>query len=230
MEDREVVAAIVAPAWHHILRHPHAAMASAAAAVAAVGVGAVLFIGAHPGHPPGAGARGHAGPGSATDTRGAPTRGSGTTPAGGGSGLAPSAASSGGSAAPQSAPGPAVAVGPGATAPRSLPSSAPAASPSSSAPAPGHQGTLVASVSHLELVAVNGHGTGSFTLTARDGPVGGYSISGASGLTVSPASGSLASGGSVTITVTSTSLIALDDTLTINPGGATVTVVLNVSL
>ena len=79
-------------------------------------------------------------------------------------------------------------------------------------------------------MAVNGHGTGSFSLTARGGPVGGYSISAASGLTVSPASGSLASGGSVTITVTSTSLIALDDTLTINPGGATVTVVLNVSL
>jgi hypothetical protein len=34
----------------------------------------------------------------------------------------------------------------------------------------------------------------------------------------------------VTITVTSQSLIALDQTLTINPGGATVTVVLNISL
>jgi uncharacterized protein YjdB len=85
-------------------------------------------------------------------------------------------------------------------------------------------------VSRLVLVAVNGHGTGSFTLTAQGGPVAGYSISAGSGLTVSPASGSLASGASVTITVTSQSLIALDQTLTINPGGATVTVVLNISL
>ena len=85
-------------------------------------------------------------------------------------------------------------------------------------------------MSRLVLAAVDGHGTGSFTLTARGGPVGSYSISSASGLTVSPASGSLASGASVTITVTSESLIALDETLTINPGGATVTVVLNISL
>jgi RNA polymerase sigma factor (sigma-70 family) len=218
-----------APAWHHVLRHSHVAMASAATAVAAAGVGAVLIIGAHPGHPSAAGARGHAGPGSVIDTRGAPTRGSATTPAGG-SGLAPSAAKSGGSTVPLAATAPAGPGGSsaGGTAPGSLPSSASSSSaPSSPAPA---QGNLVASVSRLVLVAVNGHGSGSFTLTAHGGPVAGYSISAGSGLTVSPASGSLASGGSVTITVTSQSLIALDQTLTINPGGATVTVVLNISL
>jgi hypothetical protein len=218
-----------APAWHHVLRHSHAAMASAATAVAAAGVGAVLIIGAHPGHPSAAGARGHAGPGSVIDTRGAPTRGSATTPAGG-SGLAPSVAKSGGSTVPLAATAPAGPGGSsaGGTAPGSLPSSASSSSaPSSPAPA---QGTPVASVSRLVLVAVNGHGTGSFTLTAQGGPVAGYSISAGSGLTVSPASGSLASGASVTITVTSLSLIALDQTLTINPGGATVTVVLNISL
>jgi hypothetical protein len=218
------------PGWYHGLRHPHAAIASAATAVAAAGVGAVLFIGAHPGHPSAAGARGNAGPGSVIDTRGAPTRGAGTAPAGGGSGLAPSAAGSGGSTGPEAATGPAAPAGASATAPGSLPSSAPASSSSApSSPAPGH-GTLAASVSRLVLVAVDGHGIGSFTLTARGGPVGGYSISAASGLTVSPASGSLASGASVTITVTPESLIALDETLTINPGGATVTVVLNISL
>ena len=82
----------------------------------------------------------------------------------------------------------------------------------------------------LVLVAVNGHGIGTFTLTAKGGPVSGYSISDPSGLTVSPASGSLGSGASVTITVRSASLITLDEKLTINPGGATVTVVLNISL
>ena len=70
---------------------------------------------------------------------------------------------------------------------------------------------------------------GTFALTAHDGPVS-FTISAAPGLTVSPASGSLASGASTTITVTSASLVALDEQLTINPGGSTVTVVLNVSL
>jgi hypothetical protein len=207
-------------------------MAGAATAVVAVGVSAVLIIGAHPGHPSAAGARGNAGPGSVTGTRGAPSGGSATTPAGG-SGLGPSAAKPGGSTAPLAATAPA---GPGGssaagTAPGSLPSgsSSASSSPAPSSPAPA-QGTLAPSVSRLVLVAVNGHGTGSFTLTAQGGPVGSYSISGGSGLTVSPASGSLASGGSVTITVTSRSLIALDQTLTISPGGATVTVVLNVSV
>jgi hypothetical protein len=85
------------------------------------------------------------------------------------------------------------------------------------------------SLSRLVLVAVNGHGTGTFTLTAKGGPVS-YTISAVSGLTISPASGSLASGASATITVTSASLISLDDQLTVNPGGYTVTVVLNISL
>ncbi|MGH3152244.1 MAG: hypothetical protein ACRDOB_16170, partial [Streptosporangiaceae bacterium] len=115
----------------------------------------------------------------------------------------------------------------GATAPGSAPSAASSSAASSSAPV---QGTLVSSSSRLVLAAVDGHGIGSFTLTARGGPVGGYSVSAGSGLTVSPASGSLASGASVTISVTSKTLIALDQTLTITPGGATVTVVLNVSL
>ncbi len=57
-----------------------------------------------------------------------------------------------------------------------------------------------------------------------------YSISGAAGLAVSPASGSLAAGASATITVTSASLISLDEQLTVSPGGYAVTVVLNLSL
>ena len=85
------------------------------------------------------------------------------------------------------------------------------------------------SLSKLVLVAVNGHGVGTFSLTAKGGPVS-YTISAAADLTVSPASGSLAAGASATITVTSSSLITLDEQLTINPGGYTVTVVLSVSL
>ena len=87
------------------------------------------------------------------------------------------------------------------------------------------------SLSQLKLVAVTGLPTGTFTLTAQGGPVSSYSISGGGGqLTVSPTSGSIAAGGRLTITVTATSLIAIDTTLTINPGGQTVTVLLTLSL
>jgi RNA polymerase sigma factor (sigma-70 family) len=71
--------------------------------------------------------------------------------------------------------------------------------------------------------------TGTFTLTASGGPVEGCTITvdqaDAKYLTVSPASGSLANGQTVTVTVTvpSASLFSTA-TLTINPGPITVTV------
>jgi hypothetical protein len=84
--------------------------------------------------------------------------------------------------------------------------------------------------SQLVLAVVNGKATGTITLTAEGGPVTGYSVTVGSAavgkLTVSPSSGSLASGKSVTITVTASSLLTLDAQITVNPGGHTVTVVL----
>ena len=86
----------------------------------------------------------------------------------------------------------------------------------------------------LDLVSVNGTATGRFTLTAHGGPVSGYSVTVGSTLvghiSVSPSSGSLASGASVTITVTSTSLVALAGQLTVSPGGQAITVVLSIGL
>jgi RNA polymerase sigma factor (sigma-70 family) len=234
-----------ASGWHRVLRHPHALAAGAATAAAAAGIGAVLILGggAHS-HAPGAGARGSAGPGVVANSRGGPSRGPGSSPGAGPSGLAPSAGP-GGSTAPavlatgpgsQPPPGPSGSATSGSGAPSSgAPSSAPASGSSSSAPAPASspapvpQGTLTVSLNRLVLVAVNGHGEGTFTLTAKGGPVS-FSISAAAGLSVSPASGSLSSGATATITVTSSSLISLNDKLTINPGGYTVTVVLNISL
>jgi len=96
------------------------------------------------------------------------------------------------------------------------------------------QGTVAASVGTVHLVSVNGTKTGTFTITASGGPVSDYSITAGSALagkiTVSPATGSLASGASATITVSSASLVALDGSLTIDPGGRTVAVVLAVGL
>ena len=227
--------------WHHLTQHSHALAASAVTAVAAAGVSAVLVIGGGtPSHSP-AGGRGSAGPGVVANSRGGPSRGRGSSPGAGGSGLAPSARPAG-----ATAPGPAASAGshpapgtsgsaPGAsgssTGSGSSASSAAASSSSAAASssAPAVAGTLSVSLSRLVLVAVNGHGTGTFTLTAKGGAVS-YSISSAAGLSVSPASGSLASGATATITVTSSSLISLDEQLTVSPGGYMVTVVLNISL
>jgi len=225
--------------WHQVTRHSHALVASAATAAAAVGVGAVLILGgAHPSHAPGTGARGGAGPGGVVaNSRGAPTRRPGSSPGAGGGGLAPAARAAG-----QTPPALAAGAGShpatgtsgsrtatsgsssGSTSSASSASSAPASSSPAAAP-----GTLSVSLTRLVLVAVNGHGVGTFTLTAHGGPVS-YSVSTAASLSVSPASGSLAAGASATITVTSSSLITLDEQLTVNPGGYTVTVVLNISL
>ena len=226
------------PGWHRVTRHSHALAASAATAAAAAGVSAVLIIGGgpSPSQPPGAGARGSAGPGVVPNSHGGPSRGPGSSPGAGGS--APSAgptapalalATGRGSYAASGTPGSATAT-PGSSArPSSPASSASSSVPAASSAPPVVQGTLGVSLSRLVLVAVNGHGVGTFTLTARGGPVS-YTIAAAAGLTISPASGSLAAGASTTITVTSSSLISLDEQLTVNPGGYTVTVVLNVSL
>jgi RNA polymerase sigma factor (sigma-70 family) len=232
--------------WHQVARHSRALVASAATAAAAAGVSAVLVIGggAPSPHVPGAGARGSAGPGVIADSRGAPSHGAGGSPGGGGSRLAPSA-SPGGATAPaalatgqgsHAAPGPSgtATAGSGSSSSPSAPASSASSSSSSAAPAPASsapvvQGTLTLSLSRLVLVVVNGRAVGTFSLTAKGGPVS-YSISGAAGLSVSPASGSLSSGASATITVTSSNLITLNEQLTVDPGGYTVTVVLNISV
>ncbi len=242
------------PGWHRVLRHSHALTASAATAAVAAAVSAVLIIGggAPPSSAPGAGARGSAGPGVVGNSRGGPSPGAGQTPGAGGSGPAPSVSPGGATVPAVLATGPGSQAAPGtsrsatsapassssgssssSTASASSPASSPASSSSSSArassPAPVVQGTLTVSVGRLVLVAVNGHGVGTFTISAKGGPVS-YSISAAAGLTISPASGSLSAGATATITVTSSSLISLNEQLTVNPGGYTITVVLNISL
>jgi hypothetical protein len=69
--------------------------------------------------------------------------------------------------------------------------------------------------------------SGSFTLTAQGGDVSGYSIENpSSGLSVSPTSGSLSSGQSVTISLSAPSAtgLASETDLSVNPGGLTVAV------
>ena len=70
---------------------------------------------------------------------------------------------------------------------------------------------------------------GSLTLTASGGPVS-WSISEPFSLlgelTVSPASGTLSAGSSVTVTISVRGLASVDSQLTVSPGGQLVTVVL----
>jgi hypothetical protein len=224
--------------WHHVLHHPHAIAVGAITAVVAAGAIVVgVIVGPHHGLPSAAGispgapvsstsaGSAHGGPsgnkGSNGNNGGSGNGGSGN----GGQGLAPSASTGGGATTPVAA------RSPGASS-----SGAPTTNPTppTSSSAPPSAGTLSVSTGQLDLVSVSGTATGRFTLTATGGPVSAYSITVGSTLagsiSVSPSSGSLASGGSVTITVTSTSLVALDGQLTVNPGGHTITVVLSLSL
>jgi DNA-directed RNA polymerase specialized sigma24 family protein len=221
--------------WHRILHHRRAIVAGAAVAVVAAGaIVAGVAVGPHPSPsagPAGGSAKGapggsrNLGPGHSSPS----ARGGGNGGGGGaaGPGLVPSAPPGGITTTPVAvrspgAPDP-VGAGPAAS-----------AGNSSSVPSSPGTGTLSASTGRLDLVSANGTATGTFTLTATGGPVSAYSITVGSSLvghlSVSPASGSLAAGASVTITVTSTSLVALDGQLTVNPGGRVITVVLSISL
>jgi len=228
--------------WRRILHHPQALVAGAASLVvvaAAIVVG--VISGPHPGSPSASP------PGGATHS--APVSGPGPGRGGpsghnGGGGISGSSRGAGGIGqrlGPSALPGGVTAT----TTPVAVPSSPggltsptatgtrPASPPASSA-APPASGTLSSSTGRLVLASVKGTAIGKFTLTARGGPVSAYSITAGSALagriSVSPASGSLAAGASVTITVTSKSLVALDGKLTVNPGGLTITVVLSISL
>jgi RNA polymerase sigma factor (sigma-70 family) len=125
----------------------------------------------------------------------------------------------------------------------SLSSSAPGSVPGGSSPTPGRTsqppsptpspppsspGTLVVSASVVTLTLnTDGSLSGSFTLTAQGGDVSGYSITNPSpALSVSPTSGSLSSGQSVTISLSAASAtgLAAETDLTVSPGGLTVAV------
>ena len=113
--------------------------------------------------------------------------------------------------------------------PRPSPSATRSRSPSPSASPVPSPGTVAATPATVRLVSANkGPYTGSFTLTAEGGPVR-FSITASAppgDLAVGPASGSLAAGQSVTVTVTVLSATGLgfQTTLTVDPGGQSVVV------
>jgi len=225
--------------WHRVMHHRHALLAGTATVVIAAAAIAVGII-AGPHHGPSSGAVGGSTHGASISTTSPPQARGG--PSGrGGNGPAPAASTPDAMTAPDAvrspgAPGLAFATTNPSSAGGSL-SSTLSSSPSSSrppSPTSAGAGTLSVSTGQLDLVSVNGIATGTFTLTAHSGPVSSYSVTVGSTLaghiSVAPSSGSLASGASATITVTSTSLVALDGQLTVNAGGQTITVLLSLGL
>ena len=220
--------------WHRILHHPRAIVAGAAAAVLTAGA-IVVGVAAGPHPPPSAGP---AGGSTKTAPGGSRNQGPGHGGPSGRSGSNGSGGTAGPVLVPSAAPGgvtttPVALESPGAPNPASTNPATSAGSSASVPPSP-RAGTLSASTGRLDLVSVKGTAIGKFTLTATGGPVSAYSITVGSSLaghiSVSPSSGSLAAGASVTITVTSTSLVTLNGQLTVNPGGRAITVVLSISL
>jgi RNA polymerase sigma factor (sigma-70 family) len=148
-----------------------------------------------------------------------------------GSGAPPSAAASatglstGATTGPPTAPG----VTPTSAPTTADPTATPSASVSASASAP-LTGALGLSTTMVVLTLLGG---GTLTLSASGGPVS-WSISEPpsllGSLTVSPSAGTLAAGDSVTVHISVTGLASLGTTLTVNPGGQAVAVVLGLGL
>ena len=129
------------------------------------------------------------------------------------------------SASPSAAPGPASAASPTAapkpttTTSKPTPTKSPTPSPSP----PPSPGTLSESPAAIRIPDLGDSST--FTLTATGGPAS-FSITGPTGLSISPASGNLTAGETVTVTVTAVGNGPPDfiNDLTVDPGGLTVQV------
>ena len=231
------------PKAHWWLARP-AQMAGAAAGVAVViGVTSALLSGGNAPHHAQAGGAGGAGgagvPGTIaagpSGARGASGSPSGTAGSGPSSAAAvlPSPGAPLVSTSPGGQPGPS-STSPGSTRPTSgapttgAPTSAAPSSPAPTTPAPTSVAPGTLSVSPTQVVLSTLGGT-SVTITAVGGPVS-WSISEASSLigqlNVSPAAGTLRAGQQATVVISVSSLVSLDTTLTVNPGGHAITVVI----
>jgi RNA polymerase sigma factor (sigma-70 family) len=228
---------------HWAAQHSHAVAAGAATSASAAAIVAAVVIGGVPHHgPPSA-----SGPGGAAQPNVAATSGGESGPGAqtpgnqGGTGLAPSASAiatrsslpgatgtPGGTSSPGATGTPGPSDSPGATGTPSADSTSPAPSPSASSSSAngGGEGSLTISSSTVTLTGGNGTETGTFTLTASGGPIQHYNITVRSAhyLTVSPSSGSLTAGQSVTITVTANTTSSINTWIVVDPGANKVTI------
>jgi RNA polymerase sigma factor (sigma-70 family) len=211
--------AMARPSWGH-----HAGRAVGATAAAGALIGGALFLVPHHARPPGVAGQppGSAGvPGAGPQSSAHRSSGSASGTSAGGSGGSP--ASRSGVAVPSAHPGPTVPgtgppPAPAIPVPGGSSSSGSSAAPSSPAPAPIVAGTLLVSPTSIQVGL-------TIMLTAEGGPAS-YTISAPAVLAVSPASGSLQAGQSVSVSVGLALGQVLDanTTLTIDPGSIKVTV------
>jgi RNA polymerase sigma factor (sigma-70 family) len=222
------------PGWHLAARHSHVVAAGAATSVAAGAAIAVLVTGiGPPGSQASSGPKHPAGSSSSSASAGRSSGGielapsvSGMASISPGTGVTSTGSPGSASAIATTATAGASSTTGGASAPAApssaVPSPSPAAASSSASPGNGGgEGTLTMSTSTVTLTS----GAGSFTITATGGPIQHFNITVRSAhyLTVSPSSGSLAAGASMTITVTS-SQSTVNTWIIVNPGGNQVAV------
>jgi Sigma-70 region 2 len=206
--------------WRRARRHP--GLVSAIAMLAALVVTAVILVIVTAGggsHRPQA-----AGAGLAAQV---PAPASSAAP--GSTGPAPSAARKATASATPAAPvlaGASRPASPGSGTPSAPPKTAPSPTPSSSSPA---QGNLQVAPDQVMLTSKAGKSvSGSFELTAANGPVSQYTVRVAAKVgkvSVTPMAGSLPVNGFVQVTVTVTSKVALTTQIVVEPGNLSVTVV-----
>jgi len=220
------------PSWWRVLRqrvrrYPGVALAVAAVATLAATAGITVVMTAGGSHRPQASGPGLGGGGPASAS---------STPSGA-TGRAPSPArTTPASALPTSPAALAGATSAGPPAGRGTPG--PTASPSGTSPSPSPspsassspaQGYLLVAPARLVLTSKSGTpASGFIRLTALNGPVAHYTVRVAADpgrVKVVPADGSLPVNGTVEVTVTVTSKVALTTHLVVEPGNLTVTVV-----
>jgi DNA-directed RNA polymerase specialized sigma24 family protein len=214
--------------WRRVRRHRGVAGAVAAVAALAVAAGITVALtagGSHRAQASGLGLGGDAPTPVSTTSSGA------TNPAPSPAQTTPASTQPTSPAALVGATSAGASAGPGTAAPTASPpgtSPSPSSSPSSS-PA---QGYLLVAPGKLMLTSKSGTpATGSFGLTAANGPVSNYTVRVAAmpgRVTVAPAGGSLQAGGHVRVTVTVTSNAGLTTHIVVQPGNFTVTVVYKV--
>jgi hypothetical protein len=215
--------------WRRVRRHPGvvAAVAVVVALAMVTGITVIMTAGSSQ-RPQASGLRlGAGGPGPASSAAPASTSAA-PSPA---RKVSASAHPTPSATMPASAASPQTPAGRGTPQPSVPLSHTPSPSPSpSTSPAQGH---LLVAPDMLLLTSKSGKpASGSFVLTAANGPVAHYTVRVPAGLAgkvrVAPTGGSLPAGGYVDVTVTVTSKVALTTHVIVAPGNLTVTVVYKV--
>jgi DNA-directed RNA polymerase specialized sigma24 family protein len=219
--------------WQGVRRHPRVLAAVVLTAVVAAAAGITVIMTASGSHRPQAFALGVSGGGPVSSSSASAASSPAHQAAPSASPPAPS------TTIPAGVPSPGPLAGRGTPEPSASPSqtsssASPSPSPSPSPSVSPSRGYLLVAPDKLVLTAVKGKtASGFFVVTATGAPVS-YTIkvpaAMAGKVTVAPSKGSLPANGHVTVTVTVTSMVALNTYVTVEPGNLIVQVVLKIKV